>query len=294
VVAFSAWLDAGGEGIYTSSGGLLTTIADTSGPFSGFGYLGYTPSINSSSAVAFWAQLDSGEQGIYTGNGGPVTTIADTTGPFSSFSSSPSINSFGTVAFAAGVGGDDGIYTGNGGPITTIADISGPFRWLASPSINSSGTVAFVAGLDGGGVGIFTGNGGPLTAITDTSGPFSWLAAPTINSSGSVAFMAELDAPGRGIFTFVDGDINKVVLAGESILGSRIANISFGRQVFNDVGQVTFLAKLKDGTVGVFLATPGAAPIIPEPCTLTLLGVGLAGIVGVRRCRRKDKGPADI
>ncbi len=66
-VAFRANLDAGGQGIFTGSGGPVTTIADTSGPFLLFDPL---PSINAAGTVTFVAALPGGGQGIFTGSGG--------------------------------------------------------------------------------------------------------------------------------------------------------------------------------------------------------------------------------
>jgi hypothetical protein len=66
VVAFHALLDGGaGEAILKGSGGPLTTVADTDGPFSSFGFNG--PSVNSQGLVAFSASLDTGEQGLFIG-----------------------------------------------------------------------------------------------------------------------------------------------------------------------------------------------------------------------------------
>jgi hypothetical protein len=66
VVAFHALLDGGaGQAIMKGSGGPLTTVADTEGPFSFFGFNG--PSVNSHGLVAFSASLDTGEQGLFVG-----------------------------------------------------------------------------------------------------------------------------------------------------------------------------------------------------------------------------------
>jgi hypothetical protein len=70
-VAFLVGLDAGGAGIFTSSGGPITNIVDTSGPFLFFFSFGggQAPgfSLNNSGAVAFSAALDTGGFGIFTG-----------------------------------------------------------------------------------------------------------------------------------------------------------------------------------------------------------------------------------
>jgi hypothetical protein len=64
VVVFRGFPHSGGSGIFTGSGGPLTTIADSTGPFS---FFGSRPSINDGGLVAFNASLDSGGSGIFTG-----------------------------------------------------------------------------------------------------------------------------------------------------------------------------------------------------------------------------------
>ncbi len=64
-VAFLAYLNSGGQGIFTGNGGSLNTIADTNGAFSTFLD---SPAINDQGTVAFWAFLNSGEEGIFTGS----------------------------------------------------------------------------------------------------------------------------------------------------------------------------------------------------------------------------------
>jgi hypothetical protein len=63
-VAFRAFLDAGGRGIFTGSGGEITTIVDDSGAFRGFNSM----ALNDEGAVVFQAVLDAGGEGIFTGS----------------------------------------------------------------------------------------------------------------------------------------------------------------------------------------------------------------------------------
>ena len=63
-VAFSASLDTGARGIFTGSGGLITTIADSSGPFA---FFFAEPSINDNGLVAFLAATDMGSVGLFVG-----------------------------------------------------------------------------------------------------------------------------------------------------------------------------------------------------------------------------------
>ena len=230
------------EGIFTGSGGPITTIADTSGPFF-FGPNGDPSlSLNDNGTVAFGAaNPDTGEQGIFTGSGGATTTIADTSGPFSDVFS-PSLNESGTVAFLALLKtGEQGIFTGSGGRTTTIADSSGPFSrffggFVGGPSLNDSGTVAFVGVLDTGEQGIFTSSGGAITTLYDTSGPFAGFGALSLNDNGTVAFAASLDTGEEGIFTGSGGPTTTIASGGmfdflflDSLSINNNGTVAFGR-----------------------------------------------------------------
>jgi hypothetical protein len=193
----------GQEGIFTGSGGDITTIANASGPFSPM-FFGF-PSLNDAGTVAFNATLRAGGQGIFTSSGGDITTVADTSGAFSSVGS-PSLNDAGVVAFSTTLrAGGQGIFTSSGGDITTVADTSGAFSSVGSPSLNNAGVVAFRAVLDTGDQGLFTGpdpvadrvigTGDALFGSTVTSLSFF---REGLNDAGQVAFRATL-ADGRQV-----------------------------------------------------------------------------------------------
>ncbi|HEX6960916.1 MAG TPA: choice-of-anchor tandem repeat NxxGxxAF-containing protein [Lacipirellula sp.] len=211
VVAFSAMQDNGVNGIYTGSGGPITTIADTDGPFRTFGL---PLAINANGTVAFTANYDDPFEGggLFTSNGGEVTPIARSgiRDPLS-LVTAPSINDSGTVAFYAEPRDPrmaKGIFTGNGGPLTTIADETGPIRGLVfRTSINESGTVAFQASRDVGGFGVFRGDGQTLALISTfiTPGTHS-----SINDHGLVAF-AGRSGDVRGIFAGEGGGVEILV-----------------------------------------------------------------------------------
>lgn len=197
-VAFKAPPDTGGISIFSSSGGAITPVADTSGIFSNFGQLTY---INDPGTIAFSANLDNGGSGIYTAGSGSINTIADTSDGFSTLRNAIITND-GTVLFEADLDtGGTGIFTASGSSINTIADTSGPFdRFpMFSQSINNEGTVAFGASLDAGSAGIFTGSdplqdkviglGDPL----DSGTLFDFRIGPhAINDAGQIAFWATL------------------------------------------------------------------------------------------------------
>jgi hypothetical protein len=252
------------SGILIGSGGSTTTIADTSGQFAGF----RDPSINDSGTVAFAAFFDVGGSGIFTGSGGSITTIVDSSGEYESFTGSPSINAGGTIVFTARLDdGGQGIFTeGGGGPTVTIADIDGGFSGFGlDPSINNGGTVAFTAGLSAGAGGIFTGSGGPTTTVADTSGPFKYFSEPWINDSGMVAFAAGLDDDvTSGIFTGDDPVTDKVIQTGDMLFGRKVFSLGFGRGL-NDRGDIAFLYVLTDGVRGIAVAS-----LVPEPSAFAI------------------------
>ena len=162
-VAFWATLDAGGKGIYSGSGGPITTITTVNGQFSN---LNFNPSINNAGVVAFHGDLSAGGEGIFTGSGGPVTTVVDTSGPLFGVGD-PVINTGGTMAFIAAPDAGGWAIVAMNGAMTTIADTSGPLSGFGGGfGFNNGGTAAFWATLDPGtDQGIFSGSGGALTTI---------------------------------------------------------------------------------------------------------------------------------
>jgi hypothetical protein len=281
VVAFEGGL---GKGVFAGSGGPITAIADTSGPFRSDGF-GNFPLINAAGTVTFIATLKTGTMGVFAGSGGPVTTIVDTTGPFNGFIQAPSsINDSGTVAFVGTMrSGESGVFTGKGGPITTIADTSGAFSafWGGTGSINNTGMVAFAAFLKTGEEGIFAGDGAKITTIVDTTGPFLRFGPhPSINNLGMIAFDGVLRAGSEGIFTGPNPVGDKVIAIGDSLFGSDVETILFGAEGLNDAGQVAFLAGLRDGRLVVARADPF---VVPEPMSLSLCLLGATYLVLINR-----------
>ncbi|HEY0604596.1 MAG TPA: choice-of-anchor tandem repeat NxxGxxAF-containing protein [Herpetosiphonaceae bacterium] len=107
VVVFQAFLDSNEQAIITGSGGALTVIADTLGPFGDFSSFG-GPSINDSGEVAFNAALDGTfDYGIYTGPDPLTDSVIDVGDPLGGSTvvgtviCSEGLNNDGQIAFVA-------------------------------------------------------------------------------------------------------------------------------------------------------------------------------------------------
>lgn len=285
-VAFNGYTNAGNWEVNSWNSGTIVTIYDDTGMFS---FLG-SPDINDSGTIAFYAGLDVGSDGIFSGNGGPTTTIADS-GSFDIFHGKPAINNSDSVAFIANPADttDQGVFLGSGGPITTVADTSGLFNGFSDGvALNDGTVVAFQATFDtlgGEQHGIFTAHDGDVTPITDSSGLFDGFLNPTVNDLGEIAFSASFDAGGGGIFTGADPVLDKVIEIGDTLDGLIVTGISFGEiggnHGLNNAGQLAFWARLSDGNVGLYLASP-----VPLPPAFWLFGSGLIGLIGISRRRK--------
>ncbi len=284
-----------GQGVITGSGGATTTLYPTLDPFNNFTS---HPVINNDGTSAFYGALDAGGAGIFRGNGGPppapFSTIVDSSGEFGlSIRRSPDMNISGTVVFNALLdGGGERISTGSGAGTNTIVDTNvDPFSSLGdAPSINDAGTVAFQGVHNTIGQGIFIDDGG-LTTIADSTGAFSFFGgSPSINNNGLVAFRANLDGGGHGIFTGSDLIADLVIKTGDALFGSTLLGLNFGHHGLNDSGQIAFRYTLANFTQGIAIAS--AVPVVPEPATIALLGIGLVGLAGAavrRKLKRKAK-----
>jgi hypothetical protein len=237
------------EGIYTSNGTTMTTIAQGSA-FTTF----FAPtSINDNGTVAFVAVNSHDVTSLYTGNGGALTTIASE-GPTFSALYGGSINNAGTVAFVGPSSSStgSGVYTGNGGALTTVASTGSIYSGFGSyPSINQSGTVLFDAGLTGGGAGLFAVNGHTTTTIYESSTIQTSNGA--INNAGTAVFALQNNSGFSGIYTGNGGTPTLIA----STNGTDFAGFQQNPSDINNHGQVAFLAYLTGGGTEILFGTAG-------------------------------------
>jgi len=152
-VAFNADLKTGGTGLFTSNGGAINTIVDTSsGSFTKFS----VASLNDSGTVAFDAGLADGSSAIYTSSAGKLTKIADTSGLFQDLTKSDiALNQKGQVTFLAGLkDGTVGIFDGSdpvANKVIAVGDKLGNYTvqqlFVSHDALNDSGQIAFDATL---------------------------------------------------------------------------------------------------------------------------------------------------
>lgn len=269
-------------GLFTSSGGSITTIADDSGLFSSFGPFGlpFGSTINDQGIVAFFASLEAGGEGIFTGSGGAVTAIADTSSIFSGFAGDAFINNNDSVAFAANLSaGGKGIFTSSDNGFTTIVDSSGIFDGFGTPAINDRGTLVFTAFLDSGELSLYKASNEFITPIINSNESFVGLGDPAINNNGSIAFFGILADSTEGIFTGADPVLDKVIATGDTLFGKTVTGLGFFNRGLNNSNQISFFARFDDGSEGIFRADPMAEPTaVPEPASI--LGMLAAGAIG--------------
>ncbi len=272
------------SGVFTiDSQGNLATIAENTDP-----RVFDNPVINNKGTVAL-SSVAAGGREIFISNQGVKTTIADTSGLYSVLDGY-ALNDSGVVSFSASLkAGGRGIFTVDGGVTNTIANTSG-FSFLFPPALSNTGTVAFKGVLPKlAGEGIYTAHGGKITPIADNSGAFSFFENPAINNQDTVAFKAVLKDGGLGIYTGADPVANKIISAGDPLLGSTVTNLFLSRKGINDANQIVFYAQLANGTSGIFRADSHLASdcpsSVPEPNSiLALLTVGaLSAFVRYKR-----------
>ncbi len=271
-VAFFATLSGGTFGVYSGSGGAVTTIIDSSGMYDGFG----NPSINSSGQVGILATFYTPAFGTAAliGDGSTITTVASTPNVNNSPPDPPgpvydvSINDSGDAVFTtrqAGPPVEFPILIGNGTTLSTFYDGSGPLGPnFGATSINNNGVVSFAGNYDGGGSGIFTYDGTTLAVIVDDLGPYapfttsSGNARSSINDSGEVATRAVLDGGGGQAIIKGDGTTTTVVADTTGDF------VSFKDPAINNTGMVSFEAKRTDGTFGLYTGSDPAADKVIE------------------------------
>jgi hypothetical protein len=257
-MSFYGDLLGGGQGVFLLRDGRLQTVADTYGPYTSIGPFG--PTMDEAGMVAFRADRAVGMSGIFAGDPAAVATVADTGGPWRRFHGLPVITGDGTVVFRADQkDGTQGIYAGRGGSIRSLAETGNLFESLGRfPSANEQGTVAFAATLRAGGAGIFTAEEGRITPIIETDDAFEAYRGALITNAGAVMRIATPRGGTLGLFAGPDPEADRILAAGDPLLGSTVTEFGSNPVSVNAAGQVAISATLSDGRQIILRADPGA------------------------------------
>lgn len=282
-----------GAYLYSTDGSLIRTF-DAGGPegVSGFGGL----TITSDGALCyrgdFGFTLDKVVIDEYI-DGTRVQTLVTDTGSDYSFVISPEVNDARQVLMktfpTSGPSQRIVRFEPDGTP-TTVAETGSMFSsFVNSTAIAQDGGAAFSARRSADSVWQVTHwDGSSLIAIAEGSNPDisnSSLAnfPPVVNDAGTVAFRAtDIKNDSTALWVGDGTDLVKLVEYDQMIdtdLGPLALGFDFGgdtgRQVMNgvvdinDAGQVAFAAFLRNGTIGIFVATP------VQSCTADFTGDGV-------------------
>lgn len=266
-MAFSAGDNStGGAGIYTGSGGALTTVADntTLVPGNTFAWF-YDPSISAGN-VAFVANDAAFSPAVYTTLGGTLTRIAqigmpdpDGSGTLQPAAGSVSIDGP-NVAFLAHEAGYSGLYTRVAGAFEVTADETTPvpggdgtLYLYGPPSLDATG-VAFEA-FSGSVAGIYVASGGVARVVADTTTPVPGGTGSFVAFSGIVAsddgnVVFEAFASNGGLYAEIGGVlmlISDEIIDAASISGDDVAWYGTSSLLLDDPGFYSGLYAQIDG-----------------------------------------------
>jgi hypothetical protein len=251
VVAFQANRRTGGiRGVYSGSGGSLTTIAETGSDFSTF--IAGDVVINDAGIVAFYARRTNNMLGIYAGNGATPVTIAE--------SASSAVKAF----FDIGVNGnvtyvmENPTYQlrrGDGATDGALLGVGNGWTSFVGPAVNASGATAFYGTQQDGDYGIYVrdGSGGVIPIAEGGATLVSFTNRPAINEAGTAAFSARRTGGGDGIFSGRGGQLTTIADTSGVFSGVGPA-VSI-----NAAGRVAFIAFLDAGGSGLFT---GGDPVL--------------------------------
>jgi len=197
------------EGIYTVNRGKITTIADTTGPFS---YFGPATSINERGQVAFTADPDDPERAaVLLGDGKRTAVVVDASGPFEFFTSGV-VNDGGTAAaqaFPDGLIPSPSILIRDRHGLRVFVGPDGPFEFPERPLLNNAGLLVFTSTLDGSfDRGVYTGPDPDADKVLGPGDPLAGstvvgTAATGLNNAGEIVLYVELADGRKGLWLAV-------------------------------------------------------------------------------------------
>jgi hypothetical protein len=289
------------DAIFADAGSGLTLIAKVGDPApvpggATFTYF-WTPSLNAAGEAVFHAGYSNGSylQGLFRWSAGTITPVLLQGDPapgagltFDQFTSYPSQNAPGDVAFVAQVldetgSSATGIFLWSEGSTSALVweytDVPGlggvQYNSLSEPVLNDAGQVAFVSSLSGpDSYGIFRITAGTTDTLWLQLDPLPGTGggiAPSnihvgrigLNASGDVAFRTIVNggSVGEGVFRISGGGVAPVALLGEAAPGTGgTYSYLYPGPVIDALGHVTFVALVTGGSLnnGLFAGDGGS------------------------------------
>ncbi|MBS1810515.1 MAG: hypothetical protein JST84_20285 [Acidobacteria bacterium] len=253
-------------------------------------YIGFSnASINSKGTMAFvGTYTDPDGRGLFILEDGKLNIVARSgqktpAGEQTQYSEHfypTAINERGEVALFIRISGGGGIFVrrAKGMEVIALQDKPSPIpgsNYIGfgnrTPAISNSGGVAFVGFTDGekpGRILFYKGDGPTEVAVRsgDTvpgmTATFSDFNMPSVNSKGEIAFVGNYAGRGRGVFVKTAEGIEPIALYEKPVPGldpkdERNIFNNFLNPVINDNGDVTFMAQIKNASVGIFFKKKG-------------------------------------
>jgi cell division septal protein FtsQ len=115
--------------------------------------------------------------------------------------------------------------------------------------------VAFAATLPAGGAGIFTADEGRITRI-DTDDAFEACRGALITGAGAVVLVATPRGGSLGLFAGPDPAADRILVIGDPLLRSTVAELASNPVSVNATGQVAIRVRLTDGRQLILRADP--------------------------------------
>jgi hypothetical protein len=295
-VAFHGGGSGGQEGIYSSTGGVVslnygqqTPIPGGTGNFTGFSL----PALASNNLV-FYGEGTANQQGVYTDIGGSLQAVANLgtpipggTGNFASFggpSGQPVLNGASVAFGASGSGTQLGIYRWTGGTLSVVANTTtqqpggtGPFENLSSAAIDGSRVAFFGSRPNPGGgfrTGLYLSDGGTVSIVADSttpvpggSGNFAGFGTPSL--SGQTVVFTGLDGAGDlGIYSSTVGQVSLLFNTNTPVPNGVGTFSQFGTEVSVDGSNVAFYGVDSAGTPGIYVSFNGSLIEVLDSNTL--------------------------
>ncbi len=265
-VSFAAFSRGNGgvdQGVYTSTNGSLSVVADRSTPLP-FGtgtatFIFIERSMISNGNVIFNASSGA-EQGIYELKNGALTRVIDSTMTLPGTSSTFQLE--GTV---------------DRGPI-----LSGDRTAFFSAPSKLSDYGYYGTDPNGNLISLVTYHTIPIGYTV----PFTGLDYLSLGTTGFVFWGSSSQIPGDLFYESYDGSVFQKIIGYGDLLDGKTVNQVFASDYSYNDGKVAVTVQFTDGSYGVFVGGQS----VPEPSSVILLGFGGAVLAVLARHRRPKRG----